>query len=175
MVIIYFTRYKIHQIFRLLGCEALRKLSPSKLVHFTSTWCPTCNDTLTLGEWIFFPSIRSNAPRSIACNPVFSLLRYKNQISLKAAKKQLLISTAFPKDEIISYLAIPLCSAYQAVIFSSHISAVSWYCLRTYGGRKEADFLWRHEHMCCLSQALWMQQWVHSSVISPHWRQTISF
>ena len=31
------------------------------------------------------------------------------------------------------YLAIPLCSAYHAVIFSSHISAVIWYCIRTWG------------------------------------------
>jgi len=31
-----------------------------------------------------------------------------------------------------SYLVMLLCSAYQAVIFSSHMSGVIWYCISTW-------------------------------------------
>lgn len=33
---------------------------------------------------------------------------------------------------------MPLCSAYQAVIFSSHISAVIWYCINTWNASTES-------------------------------------
>lgn len=56
---------------------------------------------------------------------------------MKARWKHIFFIHSVDKNfSLESYLAMPLCSAYQAVIFSSHISAVIWYCIKTWNTQK---------------------------------------
>lgn len=72
---------------------------------------------------------------------------------------------------------MPLCSAYQAVIFSSHISAVIWYCINTWSAGTESQennyTNTKHRLTSVSSCSKWTTSWriqhEHGTVCSLSW------
>lgn len=106
------------------------------------------------------PNIRKSC-LWVLTDPIHCLIGFPDGLNYTEDKKNqnpINKCMGFARNAKVSHLAMPLCSAYQAVIFSSHISAVSWYCLSTCRARKEVGSLGKPKSNFCLSQAKRMQR-----------------
>lgn len=73
---------------------------------------------------------------------------------------------------------MPLCSAYHAVIFSSHISAVIWYCIKTWENRykvTEKNILQLHKQTLATAENKqtkqeWKKQQPNNPFIQLHYK-----